>query len=286
MVKYISVIQPFREMEAVLLNIFNGVPESYWDMEMTQDYFDVEAWETNQTELIHQYMRKAKDCLVNAGYPDDNITIRIEKRRKGFARDIIKEAQSGYSAVMVGRRGMSSYEEIVLGSLAAKVLEKLSFIPILVSGSKPDIGKTLVALDKSENSERTVDFVCRFLCGLNTKVTLYHVVREQKDVPIRWQKKTPDKISPESVIREMKNVFEKSRAGLEASGFKSDEITEKIVTEAPSRAGAIVHEAKNEGYGTIVMGRRGLSNVHDFYLGRVSNKVIHMDRKSAVWVVS
>ncbi len=59
-----------------------------------------------------------------------------------------------------------------------------------------------------------------------------------------------------------------------------------MITGVSSRAGAIVEEAKRGGCGTIVMGRRGLSKVEEFFMGRVSNKVINLARDMAVWLVS
>ena len=60
----------------------------------------------------------------------------------------------------------------------------------------------------------------------------------------------------------------------------------KLITGVASRAGAIVEEAKKGSYGTIVVGRRGLSKVEEFFMGRVSNKVIHLAKEMAVWVIS
>jgi nucleotide-binding universal stress UspA family protein len=58
-----------------------------------------------------------------------------------------------------------------------------------------------------------------------------------------------------------------------------------LVAGASSRAGAIAAEARQNGYGTIVMGRRGHSRVRDFFIGRVTNKVIHVARDRTVWIV-
>jgi hypothetical protein len=46
-----------------------------------------------------------------------------------------------------------------------------------------------------------------------------------------------------------------------------------------------MEEATKGGYGTIVVGRRGVSKVYEFLMGRVSNKVIQMAKDQAVWVV-
>lgn len=84
----------------------------------------------------------------------------------------------------------------------------------------------------------------------------------------------------------MASIFKEATTHLEKSGFNRNQIKTKIVTKAPSRASAIVVEALNGGYGTIVIGRRGLSNVEEFYMGRVSNKIIQMARGMAVWVIT
>ena len=69
------------------------------------------------------------------------------------------------------------------------------------------------------------------------------------------------------------------------SSFKENRISTKIITGVQSRAAAIVKEARQGDYETIVLGRRGLSQVRTFFIGRVTNKVIHMARDRTVWVV-
>jgi hypothetical protein len=59
-----------------------------------------------------------------------------------------------------------------------------------------------------------------------------------------------------------------------------------VVTGLPCRAGAIMGEALNSGYGTIAVGEKGLSDAKYFTMERVSNKVIQMDGEMAVWVVA
>jgi nucleotide-binding universal stress UspA family protein len=83
----------------------------------------------------------------------------------------------------------------------------------------------------------------------------------------------------------MEAVFDEARRRLETAGFHGNQITTKVVTGTHSRAGAIVKEAKEGGFGTIVVGRRGLSKVQEFFMGRVSNRVIQLGKNHAVWVV-
>ncbi len=73
---------------------------------------------------------------------------------------------------------------------------------------------------------------------------------------------------------------------LTANGFSYNQISEKILTRVSSRAAAITEMAKKEGFDTIVVGRRGVSRPRSFFIGRVSNKAIHMARQFSVWVIN
>ena len=81
-------------------------------------------------------------------------------------------------------------------------------------------------------------------------------------------------------------TFDDAKNRLGKSGFKSSQVTTQIITGEESRAEAIVREAREGGYGTIVVGRRGLSEVEEFSMGRVSNKVVYLAKGLAVWIVN
>ena len=50
--------------------------------------------------------------------------------------------------------------------------------------------------------------------------------------------------------------------------------------------GPIVDAAHSGEWNTIVLGRRGLSEISEFFMGRVSNKVVHAAPKDTVWIVT
>ena len=288
-VRYISKIDPFRRMRVILFNVFSKIPEGFWDLETdprsTSTVREVRAWEVQQKRNINQYMEIARQFLLKTGFPSNSIEIKIQNRKKGFARDIIREAQKGYHAVVSRRRGMTGLRGIVLGSVSAKLVERISFIPLILAGRKPPGNKILLAFDGSEGSQRAVDFVGRTMGGFNFRVKLIHVIRgkENSHPEIQWVY-SPAKYTESSrkeMIAELAEVGKK----LVGMGFKPHKIATEVVTGVTSRAGAIVAEAKQNGYGTIVMGRRGHSRVPDFFIGRVTNKVIHMARDRTVWIV-
>ena len=219
-------------------------------------------------------MENAKKIFWRAGFPKESVKVQIRDRDKGVARDIVREAKRGNSCVIVGRRGMSKLKDLVLGSISTKLIEKIAFAPIVVVGKKPKPDAFLLALDCSENAMRAMDYVGSVLGGSDVDIAIIHVIRSDEKKFIEKSKRTID------------SVFEEAKRKLVKSGFDKNQITTKIITGAHSRAGAIVQEAKLGGYGTIVVGRRGLSKVQDFIMGRVSNKVIHIAKNHAVWVVS
>jgi nucleotide-binding universal stress UspA family protein len=79
--------------------------------------------------------------------------------------------------------------------------------------------------------------------------------------------------------------LDKAKRKLLDSGFEPNKISIKLIQGVHSRAKAIADEAKKENYGIIVMGRRGLSRVQNFFIGRVTNKVIHIARDRTIWIV-
>lgn len=78
--------------------------------------------EEKKKELVAKAQKKAKETLLKAGFPEEQITAKIQKLNRGVARDIIEEAGAGYQVVVMGRRGHSSVTEFVLGSVSQKVL--------------------------------------------------------------------------------------------------------------------------------------------------------------------
>lgn len=277
-VRYASRLFPPERMEVVLFHVLTKFPESFWDIEKAPEYghegADIHIWEAQQNKEIRTFMKKARQLFLDQNVPKNAVHINIQERKTGIARDILHESQNNYDGVVVGRWGTSMLKDFLWGSIASKLIGRLTHTPVCVVGGTPQIGKILVAIDTSERAKRVIDYVCTMVDSSHWEVTLFHVIR---DIDRKKLHKT-EKI--------MSSIFKEAFTHLEKAGFNHHKINTKIVTKAPSRASAIVVEALNGGYGTIVVGRRGLSNVEEFYMGRVSNKIIQMAREMAVWIVT
>lgn len=90
------------------------------------------ALEDKKKVLVKEAMEKAKASLVAAGFSEANITHKLEIKKKGIARDILREAQDGYNVVIIGRRGLSAIAEFFIGSVSQKVLHSAKNVAVLI----------------------------------------------------------------------------------------------------------------------------------------------------------
>ncbi len=282
-VRYAGEEKAFNGMKIVLFHVFNSIPDAYYDLEKEPKSVKVvrhvRSWEAEQKKKIKAFMADARRMLMEAGHADPAVDIKVQNRKKGVARDIIAEAQNGYDAVLIRRRGAGALKNIIVGSVTNKLLEKLTFIPVLIAGRKPINQKILVAVDGSPCATRAVQFVADTVGRLpGYQIRLIHVVRggdaaETEDLEANG-------------FSGSEPVFKPAEAILTGAGIDPASISTRRISGVMSRAGAIVNAAEKGGWGTIVLGRRGLSSVGDFFMGRVSNKVVHAGRMDTVWIVT
>jgi len=299
-VRYVCQVFPPKRLEPVLFHVMNKIPESFRDIEKNPTFrhklAPVAAWASQQETVIQEFMERSRQLFVDRGVPEEKVSVKIQRRKVGVARDIVRETQEGYDAVVVGRWGMSKLKDLVWGSIANKLVGHLVHVPLWVVGGTPLAGKLLVAVDSSEETMGTVDYVVSMLEGSDWQVTLFHALRGFESLSAAYEGPVAPLLEAidfgelknefEQAEKTIQEVFEKANGKFAKAGLDSDRVTTKIVTGATSRAKAIVEEAQAGGYGTIVVGRRGLSRVEEFYMGRVSSKVIQLAKEMAVWVVS
>lgn len=283
-IKYIAATRLFKENQTriCLFVVYEAVPYYLVDIGKELQYYtsynEVKQWELQQIRNYEEFLEKSKAELIRAGISPGNITVKLQKKETGIARDIMKESANGYGAVMIGRKGVGLMKNIFLGSIAMKLLSGIKDMPLALIGRDiPDTGQVLVAMDSSENAMKAVQFTAANFSGAKNTVHLVHVIRDDQD--------TPPELT-EAFIKNIMPALDQAKACLMKSGYGEERIQTRILTKQRSRAKAIMDEADNNGIGTIVTGRRGLSQVPEFMMGRVSNKIVHLARFNAVWVVT
>ncbi len=296
-VAYLAHVLPAAGSEVVLFTITTATPESFWDIEgePSQDLTDL--WKKHRKISLEKFVEEARKIFTDKGFDQKDITVKIQERTKGIARDIIRESAKGYDAVVIGRTGMNPITRVVIGSVANKLVENIVDIPVCIVGKNVKNRKILVALDSSESSMRCVKYAGEMFGKTEAEFLLFHVIRDydfklsetrgtdELDMEeSRWLKFTQAEL--QKATQKMKSVMEKAIDELENMGISRNRITTKILTGMATRGGSIAAQAMLAGYATIVIGRRGLSKVGEFNMGRVCYKVVQLGNEVAVWVVN
>ncbi|KMY68828.1 hypothetical protein AAU61_04375 [Desulfocarbo indianensis] len=294
-VQYLTSLPLAGRVHVTLLHVRRNLPEALNNMGLSPGLHKkleperLESWLKQEKQAVELFMDTARRTLLTAGFPDNQVEVKTPEMKVGFARDIIAEAGRGYGAVVVGRAGLSKLKDAVMGSIAAKLVARLAQIPVWVVGGQPRGGKLLIAMDSSEGALKAVDHVAGVLGPGPQEVLLFHVIRSLEYGGQFVQGFIGDELEErltQEGRKEMQAVFERARQRLVAAGLPEASVKTMLVTSVPSRAGAIADQAQYNGYDTIVVGRRGISKVEEFFIGRVSNKVLDFAKRQAVWVVN
>ncbi|MEJ5348597.1 MAG: universal stress protein [Desulfosoma sp.] len=158
--------------------------------------------------------------------------------------------------------------------------------------------RVLIALDDRPGSLKAVEYVARLLKGSSqVEFILFHVLPPaspnllSRDVIRRIESmhESHPHVSgyfwnPEDEEK-MRRTFATARDILLQAGFSESVIHEDFGVEVQEIAFIIVERAKALSCSTIVVGRRGLSRVKEFFVGSVSKSVTGLARGMTVWIV-
>ncbi|TVM19477.1 universal stress protein [Oceanidesulfovibrio indonesiensis] len=163
-----------------------------------------------------------------------------------------------------------------------------------------DSKHVMIAVDGSDNSMRAVEYTAAILGSHDGfMVRLVHIERlPDRDI---FADEAAWKASCEEYAENMRSFLADSHKKLVDSGLPEDAVTELYVpscnrptpakdaircSQGASISQEILRTVEDGGYGTIVLGRRGLSKAEEFLFGSVSSKIVHHVRGCTVWVVS
>lgn len=290
-VDYAGKIMSKENIRLTLFHVLMQRPETYLDFNMISSREDssmLEEWSKKSGKYVEKFMSHAVHKLTQSGFSSNSVNVVSQNLETGYARDILKKAADNFDAVVVGRYGFSNLGNHVLGSITSKLAESIHKIPLIVVGTEVDAKKILIAFDGSVNSKRAVDYVGDFADKEDCQVLLLTIVRPL-NTPIlsheQFFRQGYEKDWLDANTRKMAPIMAEMRKRLVSRGFNADRISETILKETQSRAEGIFSEARTQGFGTIVAGRKGLSDVSEFVMGRVTRKILFMGSDKAVWIV-
>lgn len=295
-VRFTAKIFDPKQIQIVLFMVMNKMPEAYFDVARSHcngyysDALPFVAFYLQRESEAQEFMSRAKQVLCDAGVFPEAVRIDIQNRKLGVARDILaRAAKEPFRAVVVGRSGQSKFKDLMLGSVAHKIVEQIGEIPIWTIGGAPDPGRLLAAIDASKSAYRILDYIGEMFAGRNISITLFHATRElglgrpgqNEPFDTRYEEKWHQLIESK-----MRFLFDEAILRLTSAGINRDNIGIKFAQKVVSRAAAIVEEARSGLYGTIIAGRKGLTQANGFMMGRVSYKLIQHAREMAVCIVN
>jgi len=292
-VRYVALNFSKGDLKVNLMHVLSTEPEPFQDMEKEQLFSRKmrtkhAEWIRKEKESAQEFLEETRHILLKANLREGNVGLILQERQVGIARDIIAESSKGYDALVIGRQGSSKFRDIFLGSVSYKIVQAVGDIPVWVIGGDIRSRKMLIAVDGSNNSRKALDYVGTFAAANGSEVTLFNAVREFRlamlDISTPGGEEIEEKILAE-LEKDVQRMFDTYRRRLEKAGVEARGISSKYTLQSRSRSGDILREANEGDFGTIVMGRRGLSRVHEFPLGRVTAKVLNRADLFALWIV-
>jgi nucleotide-binding universal stress UspA family protein len=286
--------QLFAQLDDIRLHLLSVVTCSPSDT--ARDWLDekelistLRPEEQKRCAAAKKFLNNAVDRLGRNGIMQDQVTTEVKISLTNPAAEILNIARTGmFDALVLGRRGVSKLEELIMGSVSTSMFEKCHDVPIWVVDGQVDSRKFLVPVDGSHYTLQAVDHLCYMLQGNPyAEITLFHsaaMFAQKQDLSTGYC----SRFLPNGWCQDHSDdpdiYFLAPWQMLINSGFPSERI-HRLETKKglyPSRQ--IVRQALIDDFGTIVMGRRDREIVKGVF-GSVTEKVVAMSVDTAVWIV-
>ena len=282
---------PKHNLDVNLLYVLPSLPPILTDEKMMDKALWVKRSDVEKKNVVmaERILAEAKTVLMKKGFEEESVKTISQKMQMSIARDIYNcAAREKVDAVALTRRGRTDLETFFMGAISSRLVHYCADCPVWILGSAVRSRKVLVCMDSSKNALRAVDHVGFMLSGTDCLATLFHSIRHlRRYVPMEalenaeelqklWKNKAGEQIAP---------YMEKAEEMLLNAGLSKEQIAMKVVDGAPSAADEILKEARNKGYGTIVLGRHGESMAKEFMFGSVTSKILHHSPGLAIWIV-
>ena len=282
---------PKHNLKVTLFHVLPSLPsvlieESRKDAKMGEQFSNLKK---KNIGLAERLLVEAKNKLVLRGFAESAVETVYQERRVGIARDICNWAEDNRAdALIISSRGRTRLHAFFTGEIANKVLEYAKTCPIWMVKGSVKSGDVLLAVDHSENALRAADHCGFMLSGTGANVTVFHANRELKRlIPKEVIDEFPEfqKFFKRKAGEVIAPYLKKSKEMLLKTGLTERQTTIKAIDGSRNTARDILDEARSNAVGTVVLGKRGHSNVKDFSMGSIARKVLNEASDMAVCMV-
>ena len=282
---------PKHDVKIMLCYILPALPLIFEDDKNLnkEERARLRAMENKNIKLAEKILEEAKSAILEKGFSEDRVETLYQKRKQSITKDVCYYAdQRRADAILLTRRGKTDLKDFFLGEVSKNMVEYCQSMPVWIVGGNVRSRKVLIGMDASDNALRAVDHAAYMLSGTDSQITLFHTLRhisrfipqevleEAPELEETWRNKSSSEIIP---------YIEKAKTLLLDVGLAESQISVKVINGTRSPADDIVNQAKAGDYGTIVLGRRGISMVKEFFMGSVTSKLLQQSDGFAVWIV-
>ncbi|GFK93773.1 hypothetical protein NNJEOMEG_01607 [Fundidesulfovibrio magnetotacticus] len=212
----------------------------------------------------------ARDWLLDMGFPANRVELKSAPAKLGTVKDIAAEAERGlYDAVVLGRRGLSWFDEIFDDSITHRLLWESITFPLWVCRNPARHRRNvLLCADGSEQALRVADHVGFILRDEpEHSVTIFH----NRALGL-----------PEG--ERVEQIMARTGEVLLQNGI-SEERIDYLVKSSKDAAGLILKEAERGEYAAVAVGRSAdkpdtLSNI----FGSTSLTLLRKLEGAALWI--
>ncbi len=278
-------------LKVVLFYLLPSLPQiliegSTTSDEMARKFTELEK---KNSAMAQRILSEGKKRLLDKGFKEQAVEAVFQTREVGIARDICNRSENMRAdAIIISTRGLSRLKAFFMGETANKVLEFNRSCPVWMVKGAVTRKNVLLAIDNSQNAMRAADYAGFILPGTDAHVTIFHSKRDLKrfmpnglieefpEFQKFWKHKAGEVVAP--YLKRAKEILLKS-------GLKENQISIKLDAGSESAAVDIHKEVENSDAGTIILGKRGCSDVKDYSMGSVARKVLYQASDMTVCIV-
>jgi nucleotide-binding universal stress UspA family protein len=250
---------------------------------------NINKWNAADHKAMNAFMGKAVARILDSGYPEPAVNVKIKKKQERVVEEIIREAREEYDAVVVGKTGTSRLKDKFIGSLSIKLAGKLNRIPLIIVDGDPKTDKLLVSVDRREEAFKSIYSIGALLDIQNFSIAICHVARcaaKQHESSENFSCKDSEHDCPLRDVECICPSIESMKECLVDSGILSDKISDLIV-EASNPVNSTLELSQEKQIGSIIVGRRAIVPfVEEVISGRYSQKMLKKMENVALWVVN
>ncbi len=294
--RYLASLFSGSQTEITIISVAEPVPEyllhgaSSFGQERER-YKKLEEIRLQQVAKCEKAIDAVKSIFKEAGFPNELIHSKGVSAGFGPVRDILMEARRGlYDALVMGRRGLGKVSSYFMGSVSYAILQQVSGTPLWLVDRPVDSRKVLVALDSCDPCVRVLDHVGFMLSGMEgLEITVLHVIPRFN--PFGGDEEMAgldelEELAKKYASSKVESMLEQVAGLLEEAGISRESVKVSIKGGVTGAAREILRVYKRGGYGTLVLGRRGVGGWEAMFPGSVSNKVLASVDSGAVWIVT